>query len=213
MTVSGTNPTQSIVQRRFGTRVELEIGDEQLRYAIRDWSGGREFFVPYEIMAVTELPSLTISNLAFYRRLALLPLALFVASIATINDVAVSEDFAFASLLAFAAVVAAKLLNLFSVSFTMVPANPVPQGSQGHLVRIIRDSQHDRILNDLKQRWSVRLRQLYGPVNPANDPEKERAKFKWLRDKGVISPEEFDAALERLELPDESIAESRRAVN
>ena len=205
--------SKPVVQRRFGMRVELVIGDQQLRYAIHDSSGGREFFIPYETMALTDLPNVTLSNLPFYRRLALLPLALFVGAIATMNHVALSEDLALVSILCFAAVIAAKLLNLFSVSFTLLPANPAPQGSQGHLARIIRDSSHDHILADLKQSWSARLRQLHGAINPANEPAQELAKFKWLRDKGIITAEEFGAAAAGLDLPDDSASDARRAVN
>lgn len=69
-------------------------------------------------------------------------------------------------------------------------------GFEGGSVFIIQDGKtHDSILNELIARRKAQLLSLYGEVDIENDLEREKAKFEYLCQQGVISREEADAKI------------------
>ena len=57
-------------------------------------------------------------------------------------------------------------------------------------VLIVRDKRHDAIVQRLQAERLKALRLLSAP-DPANSPEEEAAKLKWLREEGAISEDEY----------------------
>lgn len=66
--------------------------------------------------------------------------------------------------------------------FTVIPAR-----NGGILV--VRDKQHDILINKLQAARLKSLRVLAAP-DTANSPDEELAKLQWLRDEGAITAEE-----------------------
>ena len=89
-------------------------------------------------------------------------------------------------LLAVLAVVCGPLYYLTHKRFTVIP-------SRGGNIFVIRDNQHDAIIEKIQAARLHRLRQLSVP-DPANSPEEELAKLEFLRDEGAISGDEHAAA-------------------
>lgn len=69
-------------------------------------------------------------------------------------------------------------------------------GFEGGSVFIIQDNKtHDSIRNELMKRRKAQLLSLYGEVDLENDLEREKAKFEYLCEQGVISKEEANAKI------------------
>jgi hypothetical protein len=69
-------------------------------------------------------------------------------------------------------------------------------GFEGGSIFIIQDNKtHDSIRNELMKRRKAQLLSLYGEVDLENDLEREKAKFEYLCEQGVISKEEADAKI------------------
>jgi hypothetical protein len=88
-----------------------------------------------------------------------------------------------------------QVFGLLSLTFTQIEMSPSPRGSGGHLIRILKDKDHDEILAEVMQRWKARMAFLYRNVNLQADVERETKKFEWLRQRGVIDEEPFQRAL------------------
>jgi hypothetical protein len=84
---------------------------------------------------------------------------------------------------AVAAAICGALYWAMHKEYTVVPAR-----NGGILV--VRDRQHDVIIAKLQACRLDGLRRLAAP-DPANSPEEELAKLKWLRDEGAISDDEY----------------------
>jgi hypothetical protein len=188
-----------MIQKKFGVRIEIRCEPERLSYSIRDYSGGRTFTAPYETLAIDNLPTLTFANMAFFRRTLLIPLSLLILSILTTQNTPLSEGIALLCFICFAGLLSAKLRNFFSVTFTQIPMQPLPPGSDGHLIRIIQDKNHDDILANIIRHWKARMLALYGEVQPNIDPEIQAARFNWLRKHNVIDDKELRIAMSKIE--------------
>jgi hypothetical protein len=88
-----------------------------------------------------------------------------------------------------------QVFGFLSLTFTQIEMNPSPPGSGAHLIRILKDKDHDEILAEVMRRWKARMALLYGNVNLQADVERQTKKFEWLRQRGVIDEERFQRAL------------------
>jgi hypothetical protein len=77
-----------------------------------------------------------------------------------------------------------------SAGFTLIPAK--------HEIRVIRDSQHQTIIDEIMKRRHDLLRRKHAAVDPLNATGAESRKFRWLREEGVISDQEYNDAVARL---------------
>lgn len=75
------------------------------------------------------------------------------------------------------------LYYLTHKEFTIIPAR------NGNLL-VVRDKQHDTIMEKLQTERLKSLRLLSAP-DPANSPNEELAKLKWLQDEGAITEDEY----------------------
>ena len=171
---------KTLNQRRFGTRLTYRFAANQLTYRIRDNSGEREFSVPYESINVV-------------------PLVIVGVSIAVQGtDKGASQYLNLIGIVLFVALLGGRYLRLFAVKFTTLQMTPTPPGAGTSSLLIIKDKSHEAIFEEIKTRWRARLRQLHGTINFANDANAEIAKFTWLKDRAVITDEEYRKAVEKL---------------
>jgi hypothetical protein len=187
-----------ISQTRFGHWTEFEFGNERLGYTAKDYTGGRQFYILYETLKLDSLASLSVGNMLYLRRLFLVPLLFLIASFLTMNTYNLSLTFMLLAVLSVLVLIGLKLLNVFAVEFTLLPTAPPAPGSDGHLARVIKDKQHDRILAELDARWRERMRAVFGKLDLASDPDKEEARFKWLNKLGVINDADLTTILAQL---------------
>jgi hypothetical protein len=110
---------------------------------------------------------------------------------------------AFISLAFYTAMAAALLpfISAFRVPYTILTMSPAPKAAGKLGIRIMDDANHDVILKRIRENWRDRPRAFNLAVRPENGLQKERARFFWLKDNGVISEEEHASltrALERM---------------
>jgi hypothetical protein len=191
---------KTISQRRFDVRLDFDFGEQKLGYRQSDQSGSREFSVPYQSIMVREPGHLTVNQNRFSRLLLVVPLILWGMGGALHHH---SNDFGATVMWlgfgCFLILFAAQSFKLFAIKYTLLQMAPSPSGANGRPLLIIKDKQHDRIFEEIKDRWRECLRSLHLRVNPANAPDKEAAKFAWLKANGVIDDEEYRVAIAELE--------------
>jgi hypothetical protein len=195
--VKSENPAESIsTQSRLGTKLKIEFAPDRLRYTISDHSGSRTFDAFYETLKVDSFPTLTMRRTIWRPRVLYAAIGIFLLATIVSN---ISKPLA--GLLVIVAALLAPLywlgqvFGFLSLTFTQIEMNPSPPGSGAHLIRILKDKDHDEILAEVMRRWKARMALLYGNVNLQADVERETKKFEWLRQRGVIDEERFQRAL------------------
>lgn len=188
---------REFTRRTLSAKLTYKFGRDELTYTRKDRFGELQFPVRYDAINV----------LAPYK-LALRDPSVYLVGVAVgFVFMGVSAAFRFGSvatlfgLLAFAAWIvslAVGALGIFRVRNTMFQMASPPPGARNHGIRVMEGEHHDEIIAEIKSRWRDQLRRMHLVVNLSNDPKNEIAKFGWLRERGVISGEEYDAALREL---------------
>lgn len=190
---------KTITQRKFGTQLKFQFGTDRLTYTLQDYSGERQFSVPYEVIKVLEPSTLVVNNLRLMRMLLWIPVVIVVfAAVLPKGAQAVAG-----AMVLFAAALAiflfiARRFKVFSIKYTLLGMAPVPAGAGNQPIRIMHDVKHATILDAITARWKARLKRLYGTINLSNDLNKEIAKFSWLKEHAVITELEYHEALTEL---------------
>ena len=186
------------VQKKFGVRRAFVFAPDRLMHTVADYSGATEFPVAYEEIDFNNLSRTTLNNGRFYK----LIFGLFLGLV-SIGLLASGTEFkAVAGLLILlgavgaVGILVANFLKLFAITYTILP---IPSRGPALSLRIIRDRQHDIILEEIRIRRIARLRALYGQVDFANDPTAELRKFRALRDGKVITDDEYNDAASRIQ--------------
>jgi hypothetical protein len=202
--------TKTFVQRKSYLRLTFEFLPDKLRYTMRDRFGERQFSTPYDAIVVLDPSRLTIHDRWLSIQLGLL---CFIALAITLFGVSRSEiaDGIWAPVifcvLMLAALIAINTMSpTFGLTCTLLSMHPQPPGAGNLLLRILEDKQHAAIFNEVKARWTARLRELHAVVNRRNDPVQELAKFDWLRKNGVLTDTEYETAAAEIERYSEAVA-------
>lgn len=66
-------------------------------------------------------------------------------------------------------------------------------------IYVIQGKDHEKIIEEIMTRRNHQLLNWYGNINFENDLEKEKSKFKWLFEQGVISNEDLDIKIAQIE--------------
>jgi hypothetical protein len=93
-----------------------------------------------------------------------------------------------------------RLHSPFALHFVQLPVSADALGGQGPAIWLWDEARGQVVVDELETRWRARLRSLYAHVDPANEPEREAAKFDWLRGNEIIDEAEYQAALGEIEL-------------
>lgn len=171
-------------QKRLSNRVWFTFRDDDLEYRFEDASHARTIRIDYR-----ELP---FTHTEYTEKFEALRGTTFVfLFLALLNGLRALADPAFAVAagvlvaLAGAAWLGYKKL---SATFTVIDTD------QGRMLAL-HDAQHERLMAELAQRRRDALLAEFGEVNEDNDPEEERRKFAWLRDRGVLTEDEYQQKL------------------
>src|SRR5579872_874381 len=190
---------KTMSQSKFGTRLIFQFAADQMAYTIRDYSGERQFSVPYESLNVLTTASLVINKVQFYRTLLVIPLIVIGISIGIqSSDRAAAQYLTLLGVVLFVVLLVGRHLKFFAVKFTTLQMTPVPPGAGTTSLMIIKDKTHSAILEEIRTRWRARIKQLHAAINFSNDASKEIAKFAWLKDRAVITDEEYREAVGKL---------------
>jgi hypothetical protein len=194
-------------RRKLGVKLTYQFGKDELTYTLRDRTGELRFSVRYEAIDVLAPYMVTIKDRTALLYFGAVGFASFgIAALLKFGTLAsVFGLFGFAALFAG---IASGGVGLFSIKNTMFKMSPAPPGAGNRALRVMEGESHAEIIAELKTRWRERLRRLHLTVNRLKDPRDEMAKFTWLKERGVISDEEYEAALAdlRSEVPGSRVA-------
>jgi len=194
----------TITQRRFGIDLTFVFGPTQLDYTYSDPSSERRFSVPYEAINVLQPGGFVDKRNRYPGRFVVGIMLAYIAMAAIGSQLNISSGvIVFAFIAARAGLYYFAHLNgWWATSYTVLPLTPPPPASGNLPVKVIDDKDGPRILAELKARWRDRIRARYGAVNLSNPPQDERNRFAWLREHGVITEEEYDAAIREIDAAD-----------
>lgn len=167
-------------QKRLSNRVWLTFRDEDLEYRFEDASHARKFRVEYR-----ELPFTHTEYTEKFE--ALRGLAFVWLFIAGLNALRALADPAFGV----AAVVLVLLAGASWIGYKKLSATFTVMDTEHGRLLLVHDGDYERIMAEMAQhRRDVLLAEL-GDVDHDGDPDQERAKFAWLRDRGVLTEDEY----------------------
>jgi hypothetical protein len=170
-----------------------------LDYSIREAGRGVDVPIKYEAIAATE-PYTQVGRSGHFIQFVVPTVATIFIALAVVRATAGDNIvFLWAVLLAIvggSVFLVVKYRDLTAIRSTMFRLATNPAGLKA--VQVLRDKAHDEIISELQRRWRDRLRRLHLAVNQLSDPKKETDKYTWLKEHGVISDEEYEAALAEL---------------
>jgi hypothetical protein len=190
-------PERVIKSRKLSVTLTYQFGRDQLIYTLKDRTGELQFPVRYEVIDVPAPYKVTLKDRTTILYFGAAGFAL-IAGAAVLKYGSIATIFGLLGFAALFAGLASTSTGLFSTKNTMFKMAPPPTGAGSRALRVMEGAQHDDIVAELKTRWRDRLRRMHLAVNHTNDPKSEAAKFKWLKEREVISDGEYDAALAEL---------------
>jgi hypothetical protein len=202
-------------QSRSGTKLKFRFCDEHLDYSIREAGRGVDLPIKYELITATD-PYIQVGRSGHFIQFVVPTVAMTFVILAVVRasagDNAIFLWAVLLAILAASAFLLVKYRDLTSSRSTMFGLSS-PAGLRA--IQVLHDRTHDEIVGELRKRWRARLRRLHLVVNPSNDPKREAAKFAWLLERGVVSEEEYDAAIREIRMvaPAPPSEETRTRVN
>lgn len=192
---------REIVQSRYGITLRYEFGPEELIYTRSDLSEAHRCSAPYENIGVGHPSYLAINNRLFAIASSLIAISLIIA---TITAILVYELPPWLLVIPGGVVpigfLIIRLRMPFSLHFALLPVSLDAFGGQAPSIWVWDDERGQEVMDELMPRWRHRLRSLYASVDPDNDPQREAAKFSWLREYEIIDEAEYQAALGEIEV-------------
>lgn len=195
-------PTKEFRQSRFSTSTVFEFLPEKLRYTVKDSSGTATFTVDYANLP-RERREFEERNPS-WRNVGLI----WVALGAVFTAGTLGGEFRI-SIWVWVGLVCLAVWKFASTHYSVLSTD------EGTL-HVIRDGKHDEVMAELDSRRVAALRSRYATVNLDGDPERELAKFRWLKEQGVIDDAELEQVSARiraahtLEFPPDGSDEPRR---
>lgn len=182
-----------LTQKRSRYKTGFDFGPETLEYTFSTRAGRRGYTVRYEDIPlewkITQQKSWRIKYLCLL--LALLGVELGLVVISERPGIPADAIILMAAGIGLASIlfVLDRVFNP-SVRFTIVPMK--------NEIRIISDSQHQAIVDEIVKGRLEALRRKFAQIDPLNLPANEARKFRWLCEEGAISSQEFDEAFAKL---------------
>ena len=168
-------------QKRLANRVRLTFRDQALEYRFEDASHARTVTLDYRELPFTH----TEYTEKFEALRGLAFVFLFLAGLNGLRALGGEVSYAVtAGVLVLLAGASWLGYRRLSATFTVIDTD------QGRLL-LLHDGQYERIMGEIAQRRRDALLDEYGAVDADNDPEEERRKFAWLRDRGVLTEDEY----------------------
>jgi hypothetical protein len=172
-------------------RADFEFGERELGVSIDDGRLKIGFTVPYHEIGTSR--SIMSFSEKVWQYLGLAVLAAVVVSCYLISEDMTGND---GSVLVLCMV--AGLGMYFASRYATFDATRIPIPS-GNTILVFHDDRRQTILGEIYKRRKSELLRLYGEVDMLNHPQQELKKFLWLKEEGVISEQQLEAAREKIE--------------
>lgn len=175
-----------ITQKRFSNKATFAFGERELKYTIKDSSGSHTFSVEYGAIP-TDVNELEERNVwyrnvgIFWVGLGLLQIGMRVAESGQLKG----------SVWLTLGIICFVAYGLAATKYSTINTE------KGKLF-IIKNKDHDRLLEELNARRRAQWRTWYAEVDLSSDPAKELGKFRWLKEHAVISESEYAQAIEQI---------------
>ncbi|HTK84410.1 MAG TPA: hypothetical protein VL625_04930 [Patescibacteria group bacterium] len=174
----------------FFHRNAFDFGERMLTYRIDDEKASAGFSVLYENISPEK-------SLQSYREKApiYLGLILLVSAVACLLIGPSAHNPQVSTALGWAFVIAgwgSLLVGRFARFDSTVIGTP-----QGRILVFDREGK-DQIVAEIYRRRKDEIRRKYLEVDFLNDPQHEIAKYKWLKGEGIVSEQEFEAAIGKI---------------
>ncbi|HEX8239382.1 MAG TPA: hypothetical protein VF574_06555 [Allosphingosinicella sp.] len=193
--------TREIVQSYYGLRLRYEFGPEALTYTRTDHEATHRCSARYENIAVGDPSHLALDNRRFTIMSLLVAISLALVSLTVIVGYRLEPLLVVIPLWVVPfGFLMVRMRAPFALHFVLLPVQLDSFGGEGPPVWVREDEQGQEVMDELVLRWRERIRSLYASVDPHNDPEREAAKFGWLREKEIIDEAEYQAALGEIEV-------------
>jgi hypothetical protein len=177
-------------QKKSGTELTFDFGEESLAYRLKDSNGTQTLTVDYADVKFSPLDEFVEKN-DWFKYVGIVWLVIGGA------------ESVMAGRLSVWAIVGAIML---ATHFFRIVRYSVLHSSEGRIL-VIRGAKHDTIIETIRANKRRVLREKLFFANAANPPERELAKYRYLRDEGAITNEEFEQASTAL-LAREGVTES-----
>ena len=175
-------------QKRLSNRMRFVLGEEQLTYAFEDSQHRHKFSLDYDDVPFTQTE--------FTERFEALRAVTFLwGALALVYLIGAVSD----GRLPVGAMVLAGLAGLSYLGYRKLDSAFTVFDTQMGRMLIAQDKQHDEILSEIVSRRREVILKSHGEVDHEGDPEQERAKFAWLRARGVLTEDEYQAKLREIE--------------
>lgn len=184
-----------IVQKKSGNKHTFTFNDDYFNFAYQNKSGSGD--IDFDYADIPKKSSIQIEQNHWLKNVGFLWMGLGVLQVAYSVYQGVPLKILWLTLGA---------LVLFWSYFTKVKYTvlAMDEGS----IFVIQDKKHDQIMHELNSRKKIQLLQWYGDVNAENEFEKEKSKFNWLVDQGVMSKQEAEQKIAQLEFMQHDDTES-----
>lgn len=178
----------TIIQKRAGHRVEFQFGEESLKYSVKDPSGSTSFSLPYE--EVPDEYSELEERRVWFRNVG------YIWIIIGLCDVGYRYTESSKWVLPFWLLLGLACLGYYYLSSTHFIVYNTARGR----MFVIVDKKKDQVLKELGTRRSALLKKRFARVIDPSNPDRESARFEWLKQNGVISEDEYDNLMVDLRL-------------
>ena len=188
MTLPAVTQGPEYRQKRLSNRMRFVFGEDRLAYTFEDSQHRASYAIEYDDVPFTQAE--------FTERFeALRATAILWAVLGVFYLVRAVSD----GRVSVTAIILFALAGLSYYGYRRLDSSfTVFDTPMGRLL-IARDRQHDEILSEIVSRRRDMILKSHGAVDADNDPEQERAKFAWLRARGVITEDEYQAKLREIE--------------
>jgi hypothetical protein len=169
--------------------MRFEFGEQELVYSFSSPTGTTSYNIEYEVIP-REFKRFTGPAGAARRRVVLYGLGAAVALACTIPAPGLSHA---ARVFLAVGIAAALLVMGFADRWTKVTLTKfsTPRGP----IEVLADGHHDEILREIAARRKAQVLWRHGQVNFFNDPNKEIAKFQFMRKNDYITEQEMNDAI------------------
>jgi len=194
--MSGLSST--ITQKGYSARLgkihkEFIFQENELIYSTADRTGKKTIHIPYESINLKKQQTVFVSSQRVFIRALLLYFFFGIFIINAFQNHLNAGQLAFAITVLIGAGMAVLMYKTRGgITYTIIDA-------ENDRLHIIHDGQQDTIVDQIKAYRIARLRQLYAKVDMTALPEKEKSKFAWLKNNGIIDDTEYADALKSID--------------
>ncbi|MDP8208636.1 MAG: hypothetical protein P9L92_18380 [Candidatus Electryonea clarkiae] len=176
-----------ISQRKLTTWTQFEFEDEKLKYTMKDSAGKRTFSVPYTSISTEKSELEERSN--WFRNVGIFWVLIGVVQI--VYRLIEGGSFG-GSLWLTLGVICFIIYGFSGTKFTIL------ESEKGGIF-VLNNKEHDNIIDTIFSRRKEQLKLMLGDIDFSNDPRKEVRKFQFLHNEKVITDEEYDQIINKLQ--------------